>query len=128
MYFFVLAGAIVGWWTLLLAAPAARPYFAIRDAPFVTVGSFAFGDLGIIAIGAALVGARDGRGWAFYAAWLVSGALLYATCFVLAAAVTGISSPLGACLMVPASVASLIASAILNGDAHADSLPPRSSA
>ena len=127
-YFIVQAAAIVAWWLLLFVAPSTRSYFMIRGAPFAALGSFALGDLGIIALGSALIGARGGRGWTVYAAWCVSGAVLYATCFVVAAGALGVSSPLGACLMVPASVASVMASAILSGHAHADTLPSGSTA
>jgi hypothetical protein len=127
MYFFVQAVAIAGWWAVLLVAPATRQNFLIQGAPFAALGSFALGDLGIIVVGSALVGARGGRGWAVYAAWLVSGALLYATWFVVAAAITGVSPSVGAVLMIPASVASFTASVILTRDAHVDPLSPRSS-
>jgi hypothetical protein len=124
MYFFVQAVAIAAWWALLLTVPTMREGFAIRGALFAVLGSFSLGDLGIIVLGSALVGARGGRGWAVYAAWLVSGAVLYATCFVVAASITGVSPPLGAALMIPASVASIMASVILTRDAHADTLSP----
>lgn len=128
MYFVVQAVAIAGWWALLLVAPATRQNFAIRGASFAALGSFSLGDLGIIALGSALVAARGGRGWAVYAAWLVCGGLLYATCFVVAAAITGVSPPLGAGLMIPASVASVMASVILTRDAPTNTLSPGSSA
>ncbi|MDB4914974.1 MAG: Protein-S-isoprenylcysteine O-methyltransferase [Gemmatimonadetes bacterium] len=127
-YFFVQAAAIVGWWALLITVPSTRPYFTIRSAPFATLGAFALGDLGLIALGSALVAVCHGRSWAGRAAWCVSGALLYATCYTVAAVVGGVSSPLGACLMVPASVASIMASTILSRDALADSLSHGSSA
>ena len=127
MYFFVQAVTIAGWWAVLLVAPSTRQNFLIQGASFAVLGSFALGDLGVIVLGSALVGARGGRGWAVYAAWLVSGALLYATCFVVAAAITGVSPPLGAALMVPASVASFTASVILTRDAHVDVLSSGSS-
>jgi hypothetical protein len=127
-YFFVQAVAVVGWWVLLLAAPMTRQNFAIRGASFTALGSFALGDLAIIALGSILVATRAGAAWTVCAAWLVSGALLYATCFVVVAAITGVTSPFGAVLMIPASVASFAASVILSRDAHTHTLPPSSSA
>jgi hypothetical protein len=127
MYFFVQAIAIAGWWAVLLVVPATRQNFLIQGGSFAALGSFALGDLGIIVLGSALVGARGGRGWAVYAAWLVSGALLYATCFVVAAAISGVSPLLGAALMIPASIASFTASVILSRNAQVDTLSPGSS-
>ena len=125
MYFVVQAVAIVAWWVVLAAAPQTRSYFTIRGAPLSTLGSFALGDIGIIAIGSAVVGLLPGWRWSVVAASAISGALLYATCYSVAAAATGSSSPVGALLMVPASMASIVASAILSGDAHADPLSSR---
>jgi hypothetical protein len=126
--FWLQAVAIAGWWVLLLVAPTTRQYFAIRGASFAVFGLFALGDLAIVVLGSVLVGLRGGRGWALYAAWLVSGALLYATCFVVAAAITGVSPPLGAALMISASVVSVIASVILTRDAHVETLSTGSAA
>lgn len=128
IYFWLQAVAIAGWWVLLLVAPTTRQNFAFRGASFAAFGSFSLGDLAIVVLGSVLVGSRGGRSWAVYAAWLVSGALLYATCFVVAAAVTGVSTPLGAVLMIPASVVCVIASVILTRDGHVETLSTSSSA
>ena len=122
MYFVIQAVAVVAWWAVLVAAPSTQSYFTMRDAPFATLGSFAPGDLGLLALGSSVVGIRMGRGWTIYLAWAVSGALLYAAGYTVTAAASGVSSPVGALLMVPAALASIAASVTLSPHAPADTL------
>ena len=113
---------------MLLLMPSTRDRFAIHGASFAALGSFAVGDLGIIVLGSVLVVLWGGQGSAVHAAWLVAGALLYGTCYVVTTAITGVSSALGASLMIPASLASIVASVILTRDANACCIPPGSAA
>jgi hypothetical protein len=125
-YFIIQAAGVAAWWTVLFAVPASRPYFELREAPFAALGSFAPGDLALIAIGSVLVGIRGGRRWSGPLAWMVSGAMAYASCYVLSAALSGLMSPVGAALMIPPTLASITASAILSGNAPADFISPGS--
>jgi hypothetical protein len=127
-YFLAQGVAVAAWWTALVAMPEMRETFRIRGAPFSAFASFAPADIGIIAIGSILVAARGGRGWGLHAAWLVTGAFAYATCFVVAGTISGIMSAFAPALMVPAAVASALATIILTTNARADILSPGPSA
>jgi hypothetical protein len=123
-YFAVQSVGVVAFWLLLFAVPDLRQHFTIRGADFAALGAFAPPDLLIIAAGSALVTLQRGKGWGVHMAWLVSGAVVYATLYLVTAALAGVMSPVGAVIMTPPSVASIIASVILTRDAHADSLSP----
>lgn len=127
-YFAVQAIAVIAWWAMLLILPSTRDAFAIRGASFAALGAFAPGDLALIALGSAAVAVGRERAWTVNAAWLASGALIYATFYAVIAALTDVSPLLGAMLMLPAAVASVAGSAILTRDANADRIPPGSSA
>jgi hypothetical protein len=127
-YFLAQASAVVAWWALLAALPAAWPLFALRESPRAVLGAFAPGDVGVVALGSALVAWRHGRAWAGALAWVVAGAMSYAASYTATALLLGVAPPLGACLMVPAAVASVAAAAILSRDAGGsptDAVPPR---
>jgi hypothetical protein len=108
---------------LLAVAPGMRAYFMIREAPIEVLGAFAPGDLGLVALGSLLVGLRRGDGWSGRLAWIVAGAMMYAAAYTVATAALRISHALGACLMVPAAGASLIAASHLTHHAPAERLP-----
>jgi len=127
-YFLVQGVAVAAWWAAIMAMPALRETFRIRGAPSSALGSFAPADIGIIALGSVLVAVRGGRGWGLPAAWVVTGALAYATCFVVTATISGIMSPPASALMIPAAVACALAAIILTTNARADILSPGPSA
>lgn len=113
-YFLVQALAVIAWWALLAARPSARALFAVHGAPPAALGAFAPGDLGLVALGSALVALQRGRGWSRALAWMVAGAMAYAAAYTATAAITRASGPLGAWLMLPAAAASIGAAGILS--------------
>jgi hypothetical protein len=127
-YFLVQASAVAAWWTLLAVSPAARPYFALREAPIAALGAFAPGDLGLVVLASLVVGIRRGRGSSGPLAWIVAGAMSYGAAYTISSAALGISSALGAILMVPAAVASLLAASELTRHVQAEPVPPGAAA
>ncbi len=125
MYFLVQAIAVTGWWALLAFVPPTWSLFAIHEAPRIALGAFAPGDLGIVAVGSALVALRRPRPWTGPLAWIVAGAMIYGAAYTVTASVLGAAPPLGALLMLPAAVASLLAAAALARDENANAIPTR---
>jgi hypothetical protein len=122
-YFLVQALAVAAWWALLASQPAAWPLFAVRGSPRVALGAFAPGDLGLVALGSAVVALRGGRAWTRELAWCVAGAVAYAAAYTATTAAARASSPLGALLMLPAAGASVAAALTLSRGARGAALP-----
>ena len=122
-YFLLQALAVVVWWGALALQPAAWPLFAVRGAPPIALGAFAPGDLGLVALGSAVVAVRGARAWSRELAWCVAGAMAYAAAYTVTAAAVRASAPLGALLMVPAAGASIAAALTLSRSAHGATLP-----
>jgi hypothetical protein len=110
------AVAVASWWLLLLVRPGLRPLFSIRDAPAVSLGAFAPGDLLLIGLGSALVAFSRNRSWTVPMGWMVAGAVLYGAIYCLTLAVSGDAQALGALLMVPAAVFSIAAALAISRD------------
>jgi hypothetical protein len=127
-YFLVQALAVAAWWGLLTVWPRARPLFTLYGAPPAALAAFAPGDLGLVALGSALVALGRGRGRTGALAWVVAGAMAYAAAYAATAALTGASGPLGALLMLPAAAASLVSAGILTRTPRDESLPTRPAA
>jgi hypothetical protein len=127
-YFLVQALAVTAWWVLLAARPSARALFAVHGAPPAALGAFASGDLGLVALGSALVALLRGRRWGRELAWMVAGAMAYAAAYTATAALMRASGPLGAWLMLPAAAASIGAARILSGVTRDETLPARPAA
>ena len=123
-YFYLQAAAVAAWWVMLAGAPATRLRFAHHDAPFVTLGAFATGDILVIALGSALVAWRHGVGWAAPLTWMVTGGILYAAAYAVTIAAVHGGPSLGALLMAPAAACTVVAAIVLSRDGRADTLPP----
>ena len=119
-FFAVLALAIAAWWALLFAWPAARAPFRLAGAPEIALLGFAPADL-LAALAAGWIAASPSSRPARTAlAWCVAGAMVYASAYTVALAVTCAAGPLGAILMAPAALGSLAAArALHHADAHA---------
>ena len=110
-YFAIQAAAFAGWWMALLWRKDLRPLFNLHVAPLVALTAFAPGDIVIASLGSAAVAFRRGEGWSRELAWVVTGAVLYATAYAITASAAGASNPIGAVLMALASAGS-VASAL----------------
>ncbi len=122
-YFLVQAIAVVAWWALLVAVPESWAFFEIRGAPRVAFGAFGPGDLGIVAVGSAMVASRYRRPWAGHVAWMVAGAMAYAALYTVTTAALQAAHPLGAILMLPAAGASLVCAATIARAALREAMP-----
>lgn len=121
-YLVVQGAAVVAWWVTLALWPAAREPFRVVGAPDAALLAFAPGDL--LILGAGSLAAALARGRRAVLAWLVAGATLYGALYTLSTAVSASSGWLGAALMTPAALLSLLSARTLT---LADSrpLPPR---
>lgn len=115
-YFALQAGAVVAWWLLLASFPALRPLFRPAAAPDVTLLAFAPGDLLMLGLGSATVALLGDRRspTVSAAAWLVAGATVYGAFYTITLAVSGAAGVVGACLMTPAALASLVCARTLD--------------
>jgi hypothetical protein len=110
-YFALQAFAVAGWWLALLLRPAWRDAFRPYSAPDATLLAFAPADLLILAVGSGLVAfaAPQLLRWQPAMAWVVAGATVYGALYTLALTIAGAAPVLGALLMSPAAVASILA-------------------
>lgn len=116
-YFALQALAVTGWWLALFFHPSWRDAFRPWSAPDAALLAFAPADLLILALGSALVAfsnQSDSRRQRALV-WLVVGAMLYGASYTLTLTVMASASPLGAILMCPAAVASVVAAFALDG-------------
>jgi hypothetical protein len=121
MYFAFQALAVAVFWLALAARPQWRALFYPTEAPEVVLLAFAPGDILVLSIGSgavALLG--DGRAVVRSSlAWLVAGATLYGTCYTWSLAFTGDAGVLGALLMTPAALGSVLAARVLHDHSRA---------
>jgi len=92
IYFVIQGLAVAAWWTLLGVRPEMRAVFLPPGNHPSALTAFALPDLLLLAVGSLLTGILllRGNGWAALLAWLVAGAVDYATLDVLAwAAIAG---------------------------------------
>ena len=102
-YLLLQAGAVLGWWALLLSVPASRPLFMAPHAPASTLLAFLLPDSLLYGGGSALAayGLARRRAWAWGVLCLHTGAVCYAALY-------GMALPLlsgggaGSLLMTPA--------------------------
>lgn len=112
-WFGLQAVAVNGWWILLVRSAGARELFALHDAPPAALTAFAAGDLVVVAPLSLLLALRPRARWSGPAAWAVAGAMGYAALYTVATAALGASGWLGAGLMLPAAVGSVLAASQL---------------
>src|SRR5688500_1388742 len=120
-YLVIQAVAIAAWWAALWAWPVLRAAFRAEGAPEITLLAFAPADLAV-APASALGAVSAPRGSRTALAWVVAGAMAYAAAYVLALAMTCAAGPLGAILMAPAALASVLAARAIH-DADTRSVP-----
>lgn len=116
VYFGVQAAAVAAWWVVLAVRPAVRPLFRPAAAPDAMLLAFAPGDLLMLGLGSAavaLAAARPGP-TVRAAAWLVAGATVYGALYTITLAASGAAGVLGAVMMTPAAVASLLCARALD--------------
>lgn len=124
-YFGIQAVAFATWWVVLAVRAPARSLFRAAGAPDSTLLAFAPGDL-LLTLGSAVValGADGRRRCPGPLAWLVAGATAYGAMYTLALALGGAAAPLGAVLMTPAALASLVCARALD-HGEPDAFPGR---
>lgn len=122
-YFAVQAIGVAVWWIVLGALPQSRSLFAADGMPFAPLGAFAPGDLGMIALGSALVAWRRNARWTPALAWIVVGAMAYGAVYTVTAAFIHVMTPFAAVIMIAGAVASIAAARVLTS--RADAVPPR---
>ena len=107
--YFALQGiAVVGWWVMLAVWPESREWFRLERGSLTTLWAFWLPDLlliGPFSLAASWLIYRRGR-YAEAAAWLVTGAVTYATLNTTAIAMMTDLGWLGVVLMVPAMLGS----------------------
>jgi hypothetical protein len=116
-YFYLQAAAIALWWAGMLFVPGVRTLFFPADVTPRSIGAFLPGDVGIV-VASLVVASSNQRRWAVPLAWIVAGAMAYATLMTTVHWMLGSSTWLSAMLMVPATIASVAAAAALTR--HAD--------
>lgn len=88
IYFALQGLAVFGWWGLLILWPGSRRWFQLEPHSLMTLWAFWLPDLLLVApfslVASRLIG-RRGR-YAEAAAWLVTGAVTYATLYTAAIA------------------------------------------
>ena len=114
IWFAIQAVSVIAWWLFLLVYPGMRPLFSVRDAPFISLGAFAPGDLLLIALGSALVSFGNHPRWVVPFGWMVAGAVSYGAIYCVTITVLGSAPALGAILMVPAAVLSVAAAVAIS--------------
>lgn len=115
VYFALQAVAVVGWWVALSLRPEWRATFRPYTAPDAVLLAFAPGDLLMLGLGSALVASGSHAALRQRAlVWLVTGATVYAGLYTLTLALAGAAPTLGALLMCPAAVASILAAFALD--------------
>jgi protein-S-isoprenylcysteine O-methyltransferase Ste14 len=105
-YFALQGAAVVAWWSLLLLVPTSRKQFQLETASETSLLAFWLADLLLLAAGSFLVAwlcLRDSR-HVPVAAWFVTGAISYASLYLLAFAFYADAGWLGVTLMLPASI------------------------
>jgi len=104
VYFLLQGVTVVAWWLLLISVPASREWFRLDPGSLTTLWAFWLPDLLLIApvslTAAGLV--RKGHSYAEPAAWLVTGAVTYATLHTFAMTMMTDLGWLGVVLMIPA--------------------------
>jgi protein-S-isoprenylcysteine O-methyltransferase Ste14 len=100
--------AVLAWWALLAARPQARAAFLPPENHPSALAAFALPDLFLLAGGSLVTAAlaRLGNAWALPLAWLVAGAIDYATFHVLAWAAIAGGGWIGFLLMAPSGLLS----------------------
>ncbi len=107
IYLRVQGVSVLVWWLVLLVAPGARAAFVPHAASSTFLFAFLPADILIVAVGS-LVAAHRWRGDGPPAsAWLVAGALWYATAYVAVLWASGEMGPAGPSLMLLASMGML---------------------
>ena len=105
--YFALQGlAVMGWWVLLAARPESREWFRLEDDSLTTLWAFWLPDLlliGPFSFVASYLIHQESR-YADAAAWLVTGAVTYATLYTTAIAMMTDVGWLGVVLMLPATL------------------------
>lgn len=107
LYFALQGLAVLGWWILLVLAPATRAYFQM-GASETTLMAFWLPDLFLLALGSLAAGALclyENR-FAIHAVWFVVGAISYASFYCLSFALMTDTGWLGVVFMFPAMVIS----------------------
>ena len=127
-WFAVQSLAVAGWWLLLAVKTDARALFVLPDAPFVTLGAFAPGDLLLVSFGSAVVAMRRGTGWTRPLSWMVTGAMIYGAMYTATIVVVRDGPFLSAILMVPAALLTLGSAAALSRDGSVNDLRTSSAA
>jgi hypothetical protein len=109
--YFALQGVLVLlWWTSLMVHPPLRDHFQPPGSPPEHLLAFWLPDLALIAAGslaAAYLRARGGRRL-LAVAWIVAGAITYATLYCLALSLATGEAWLSVVLMLPAAVLSIL--------------------
>jgi hypothetical protein len=121
---FLLQGlAIIAWWLLLATVPDARPWFFLRDAPAAAFVALAPGDLALAAVGSLAIAIVRAGPVRVALAWVVTGAVTYATCYAVSTAILGLTHPMGALLMSPATIGTLLAALRIQRTDRTDRAP-----
>lgn len=106
VYFALQGFAVAGWWVLLIALPESREWFRLETNSLTSLWAFWFPDLlliGPFSFAASWLIHRHGR-YAVAAAWLVTGAVTYATLYTTATAMMTDQGWLGVISMAAATL------------------------
>ncbi len=119
VYFLAQGFAVAGWWVVLITVPRSRSYFQLEADSLTTLWAFWLPDLLLIGplsiVSGLLITVRNR--FASSAAWMVTGAVSYATLYTLAMAMMTDAGWLGVVLMLPAMLWSgVFATGITVGD------------
>lgn len=106
VYFMLQGIAVLLWWILLLAEPRSRKYFLLEPTSDLSLMSFWLPDLVILCVGsiATSILCLRIKEYAKYAAWLLSGAIGYASLYCFVYAMKTDVGWLGVALMFPATI------------------------
>lgn len=104
VYFLAQGFAVAGWWVVLITVPRSRSYFQLEADSLTTLWAFWLPDLILIGplsiVSGLLITVRNR--FASSAAWMVTGAVSYATLYTLAMVMMTDAGWLGVVLMLPA--------------------------
>ncbi len=105
IYFFLLGISVLGWWTMLFAAPETRVTFQMGSDETVLM-AFWLPDIVFLGFGSLVAGFLNwtGNSYRSIASWFVTGLVTYATIYTISFAFSTDSGWLGVVFMAPATL------------------------